>query len=77
MKTVSVTARFDGERILLDEPLELETNARLIVTLLPGQDFEREAWQPLAARGLAEAYADEEEYSPSDLRLRNPAYEGG
>jgi cytochrome P450 len=24
MKTVSVTARFNGERILLDEPLELE-----------------------------------------------------
>jgi hypothetical protein len=36
MKTVSVTAHFDGERILLDEVLELEPDTKLIVTVLPG-----------------------------------------
>jgi hypothetical protein len=36
MKTVSVTAHFDGERILLDEVLELEPNTKPIVTVLPG-----------------------------------------
>lgn len=38
MDTVSVSAHFDGERIVLDEPFELEPNAKLIVTILPKQD---------------------------------------
>lgn len=76
MKTVSVTAHFDGERILLDEALELEPNTKLIVTVLPGQDSERALWQLLAERSLAGAYADdEEEYSLNDVKVVNPAYE--
>lgn len=35
MKTVSVTAHFDGERIQLDEPLELERDTKLIVIVVP------------------------------------------
>ncbi|MBS3933171.1 MAG: hypothetical protein KGZ35_02355 [Truepera sp.] len=77
MKTVSVTAHFDGERILLDEALELEPNTKLIVTVLPGQDSERALWQSLAERSLAGAYVDdEEEYSLNDVKVVNPAYEG-
>jgi len=30
----SIPAHFDGERILLDDPVELETDAKLIVTVL-------------------------------------------
>ena len=76
MKTVSVSAHFDGEHIQLDEPLELEPNARLMVTVLPKQDDERSAWQRLSARGLANAYGEnEEEYSLSDVKVSNPAYE--
>jgi hypothetical protein len=47
-----VTAHFEGERILLDEPLELEPNAKLIVTVLPDQDLDRDVWQSLAKRSL-------------------------
>jgi hypothetical protein len=76
MKTVSVTAHFDGEHIKLDEPLELEPNAKLMVTVLSTQDDERSAWQRLSAKGLANAYGeDEEEYTLSDLKVSNPAYE--
>jgi hypothetical protein len=38
MDTISITAHFDGERILLDEPIELEPNTKLIVTVLPKND---------------------------------------
>ena len=76
MKTVSVTAHFDGEHIQLDEPLDLEPNVRLMVTVLPGQNDEHGAWQQLSADGLARAYSeDEEEYSLSDLKTVNSTYE--
>ena len=37
MPMIAVPAHFDGERICLDEPFELEPNAKLIVTILPGR----------------------------------------
>ena len=48
MKTVSVTAHFDGKHILLDELLDLKPNEKLIVTVLPEQDIEREVWLELS-----------------------------
>lgn len=76
MKPVQVTAHFDGEHILLDEPLELEPDAKLIVTVLPGGDRERESWQRVAAEGLAAAYGSAEvEYSVADVKVSNPDYE--
>ena len=78
MKTVSVTARFDGKHIQLDEPLDLEPNTRLMVTVLPGQDAEREEWLQLSLQGLARAYADDEgSYDLSDVKIPNPAYDRG
>lgn len=35
MQTVTLTAYFDGERIQLDEPFALPSDARLPVTVLP------------------------------------------
>ena len=35
MDPISIPAHFDGRQILLDEPCELELNAKLIVTILP------------------------------------------
>jgi hypothetical protein len=76
MKTVSVTAHFDGEHIQLDEPLDLEPNAKLMVTVLATQDNERSAWQQLSAKSLVNAYGEnEEEYALSDIKISNPAYE--
>ena len=76
MKTVSVTAHFDGEHIKLDEPLNLEPNTKLMVTVLSVQDDERFLLARAFCGGLASAYSeDEEEYSVSDLKVVNPAYE--
>ncbi|CAN5802311.1 hypothetical protein BH24DEI2_BH24DEI2_19380 [soil metagenome] len=76
MKTVSVTAHFDGEHIRLDEPLDLEPNTKLMVTVLSGREDERSAWQRLSSKSLARAYSDdEEEYAPSDVKVGNPDYE--
>lgn len=76
MKTVSVSAHFDGEHIRLDEPLALEPNTKLIVTVLPVQDSEGESWALLAQDSLENAYgADEEGYSLASLKVPNPDYE--
>ncbi len=77
MDSVSIPAHFDGQHILLDEPCELEPNTRLIVTVLPNHDSERESWLRLSAYGLRQAYGDnEEEYSLDLIKDPNPDYEG-
>lgn len=76
MKIVSVSAHFDGEHIRLDEPLALEPNTKLIVTVLPAQDLESESWALLAQGNLENAYgADEEGYPLEALKVSNPDYE--
>jgi hypothetical protein len=54
-----------AKQILLDEPLELEANTKLIVTVLPeASNGEREDWARLSLESLAQAYGDDEpEYS--------------
>jgi hypothetical protein len=77
MDTISIPAHFDGERILLDEPIELEPNAKLIVTVLPKNDVEYKSWLRLSTQRLEDAYGkDEEEYSLDSIREANPEYEG-
>lgn len=76
MKTVSVTAHFDGKHIQLEEPLDLVPNTKLMVTVLSEQDSEREEWLQFSLRGLARAYADDEEsYDLSDVKVPNSAYD--
>ena len=76
MSAFSVRAHFDGEHIRLDAPVTLEPNAKLLVTVLPEHDGERDAWLNLSAQGLAEAYgADEPEYGPEAIVDANPEYE--
>ena len=77
MNPVSVPAHFDGERILLDEPVELEPDARLIVTILPKDNDERNSWLHLSATRLANAYDGEgDEYALDSIKELNPEYEG-
>ncbi len=79
MDTITLRAHFDGERILLDEPFELEPNTKLIVIPLPKDqpDAEREAWLLLSRNRLEEAYGDDEvEYSLDLIKETNPEYEG-
>jgi len=75
MQTVTLTARFDGQQILLDEPYQLEANTPLMITILPKPVDEQAAWQQLAAQNLARAYEVQEvEYTIADLREPNPEY---
>ncbi len=68
MKTVALSARFDGVKVQFDEPCELEPNARLMVVVLPPDD-ERQSWSRFSAVELAKAYGDTEpEYTADDLR---------
>ncbi len=78
MPIVTLPAHFDGERICLDEPFDLETDAKLIVTILPKQesDNEHEAWLLLSGHRLEAAYGENEpEYSSDLLKEVNPNYE--
>ena len=71
MSVVTLKAHFDGETIRLDEPYELRPNTRLIIAVLPPESAveERTEWAVLGARGLANAYAeDEPEYSAADIQ---------
>jgi hypothetical protein len=73
---ISIPAHFDGERILLDEPVELERNARLIVTVLPNSDADRDAWLRLSANQLNGAYdGDGDDYQLDSIKEMNPNYE--
>jgi hypothetical protein len=76
MSPLTIPAHFDGERIQLDEPVELKPNARLVVTVLPA-DADDEAWNEFALRAFEAGYGDEEpEYTMEDLKWVNPEYEG-
>jgi len=75
MVTISVSAHFDGERILLDEPIELEPDTELIVTILPKDNEEREAWMALCVERLEDAYGENEDGYPVDsIKEVNPKY---
>ncbi|MGI8655904.1 MAG: hypothetical protein ACR2LC_11870 [Pyrinomonadaceae bacterium] len=77
MNSVSIPAHFDGERILLDEPFELEPNTKLIITVLPKSDAEHDSWRRLSGKRLEEAYGESEpEYSLDLIKEANPEYEG-
>lgn len=79
MPMITVPAHFDGKQICLDEPLELEPNTRLMVTVLPhhASGDEREAWLNLSIQGLEEAYGeDEPEYSSDLIKEVNTNYPG-
>ena len=76
MNTVSIQAHFDGKNILLDEPVKLECNARLIVTVLPNHYEEHQSWTQISFHTLARAYDEtEEEYSCDLMKEVNSEYE--
>ena len=73
---ISIPAHFDGERILLDEPVELQRNARLVVTVLPDEDNEHDSWLRISAAHLNAAYHDGDDYPLDSIKEINPAHEG-
>ena len=79
METITLPAHFDGSRIQLDEPFEMEPDTRLVVTVLPKQQGdERRDWHSLSQQGLQGAYGVEEpDYSLALLKEVNPDYDRG
>ena len=74
---ISIPAHFDGEQIRLDEPVELERNARLVVTILPQEDSDHDAWIRLSMSQLNAAYnGDGDDYQLDSIKEANPRYEG-
>jgi hypothetical protein len=72
----SIRAHFDGEHILLDEPVELEPNTKLIVTVLTAEDSDRDVWLAVSRKRLEAAYENGEEEYPLDLiKEPNAEYE--
>ncbi len=68
MKTITLPAHFDGEKICVDEPCDLKKNTKLIVTVLPlsedNADTEHDVWLQFSGERLANAYGENEpEYS--------------
>ena len=71
MNTITLKAHFDGKQICLDEPYELQPNARLIVAVVSGDSMEdeRQAWLAASQAGFVRAYGDDEpDYSNAVLR---------
>ncbi|MBM3852919.1 MAG: hypothetical protein FJ399_07150 [Verrucomicrobia bacterium] len=79
MKTLTLSATFDGERIRLEDDYPLPKDAKLLVTVLPEGDElakDRAEWLRWSAQNLARAYGpDEPEYTLDMVRERNPDYE--
>ena len=70
MKAVALTAHFDGEKVQLDDPFQLDANARLVVVVLPPED-ERQTWSRFSASQLSKGDSENEpEYSA------NPSHSG-
>jgi hypothetical protein len=78
-KAVTLKAHFDGEQIRLDDPVSLEPDDRLTVTVWPAEDEpERQAHLHLSLSGLQRAFGEDEPEYPADLiKDPNPEYAGG
>jgi hypothetical protein len=72
-----IRAHFDGEHIMLDDPVELKRNAQLLVTVVPNNDEEHEAWLRVVTAQLDTAYNGEsDDYALESIKEMNPDYEG-
>ncbi len=75
MPAVTLPAHFDGKKIVLDTPYELQPNTPLNVVILSAQDDEeREDWIQFGKEHLARAYGPE--YTLADVKKLNPEYRG-
>jgi hypothetical protein len=77
MESITLQAHYDGRQILLDEPVELQPNTKLLVTVIQPSGFEEMEWHNFSAENLAAAYGDDEpEYPLNLIKEWNPEYEG-
>lgn len=72
MGDITIPAHFDGKHIFLDEPFDLEPDAKLLITVISATEKEREDWPSLSHRRLEDAYGrDEPEYTLDALKTLN------
>lgn len=69
---IKLRARFDGNKIVLDEPFELEMDSKLIITVLANEwtehdDAEREAWLRWSMEQFDKGYSEDEPDYPLSL----------
>lgn len=77
MEIVNLPAHFDGKHILLNEPYELEPNAKLVVSVIEMDDESENELTHFSLANLEKAYSDNEpEYSLELIKEANPVYEG-
>jgi hypothetical protein len=75
--SITLKAKFDGEKILLLEPYPLEVGAELLVTVPETEDEERRIWLEASQIQLGELYDDDEPEFPHNLiKKHNPNYDG-
>ena len=78
MENITLHAHYDGSKILLDEPYELQPDTRLLITVIPPDAADNSAWEHFSRQGLAAAYSPAEpEYALSMIKDANPSYERG
>jgi hypothetical protein len=79
MKQFTLRAHFDGRQICLDEPLNIEPNTDLLITVTPvlGDDEERQMWLNLSVAHWGDSFGTDPEYPLSSIKTPNPDYEGG
>jgi len=77
MKTKTIKAHFNGDQIVVDDPVELEPNTKLLITIIAKPDEEHDAWVSLSKNRLEQAYdSNEMDYSLNLIKELNPYYEG-
>jgi hypothetical protein len=74
MPSITLRAHFNGTQVILDEPVSLEPNTKLLVTVLSnGTDSEADEWYEFSAQQFASAFGENEpEYGSDDLVEVNP-----
>ncbi|MGE0128451.1 MAG: hypothetical protein AB7U82_10260 [Blastocatellales bacterium] len=78
MENITLRAHYDGTQILLDDPVELQPNTKLLITVIQEPEMEKETWLNFSAQNLAAAYDDDEpEYPVTLVKEHNPEYERG
>jgi hypothetical protein len=78
MENIILRAHYNGTQILLDDPVDLQPNTKLLITMIQKPETERETWFNFSAQSLDAAYGDDEpEYPVTLIKERNPEYERG
>jgi hypothetical protein len=69
MTTQFIKAHYDGQHIVLDEPIALRVNEPLLLTVMVATlEAERASWSDLGIENFGRAYGDNEpDYADAEL----------